>query len=476
MTLRHNSVLLLAVLGCGAHAQYFQRLGNGLGGQQGWGMFSDSTGVYYLGGSGGEISGTVSPGVINWDGEGFNALACGVEWDCVSPLNPGGIGLSARTMARWNGELYLGGDFVSAAGVTLNHIARFDGTSWQPLGLGMNATVRGLKAYPDGLYAAGWFSYADTVNANGLARWDGTRWWPVHDIPRFMLPYDSTNFINDVAIYNGDVYVCGVFSGEGDLEELARFDGNAWVPVGQGIRGSLAKVLHLDVYDGLLYISGAFADSGPFGHPTNPASGIVGWDGNDWVHLGNATDGANYPWVTNTAWRNDTLYACGDYNRIGDVDAGGLAYWDGNRWCAMLPTPSTWAINSMAFYNDTLHVGGGFEVIGEDTLHNTGKWLLGNQAIACGSPDAVGEVPALHEGLSCWPNPANDALTVTWPQGTRVFRIEVISPDGRLLFNERLSTSGRRAYLDVQELPAGTYSLRVITPEGPVFQRFVKAD
>ena len=58
--------------------------------------------------------------------------------------------------------------------MTANHIARWDGTAWHPLGSGMNGFVDALAFGPDGsLYAGGKFTTAGGVTANGIARWDG---------------------------------------------------------------------------------------------------------------------------------------------------------------------------------------------------------------------------------------------------------------------------------------------------------------
>ncbi len=42
------------------------------------------------------------------------------------------------------GNLYAGGDFTTAGGVSANHIAKWDGSAWSALGPGMNGTVNAL--------------------------------------------------------------------------------------------------------------------------------------------------------------------------------------------------------------------------------------------------------------------------------------------------------------------------------------------
>ena len=50
--------------------------------------------------------------------------------------------------------LYVGGNFTVAGGVVANRIARWDGSSWTPLGSGMNGPVQALAVFDDGGGAA----------------------------------------------------------------------------------------------------------------------------------------------------------------------------------------------------------------------------------------------------------------------------------------------------------------------------------
>ncbi len=76
-----------------------------------------------------------------------------------------------------SGNLYAGGNFTTAGGVTVNYIAKWDGTSWSALGSGMNGTVYALAVDASGnLYAGGGFTTAGGVAANNIAKWNGTSW------------------------------------------------------------------------------------------------------------------------------------------------------------------------------------------------------------------------------------------------------------------------------------------------------------
>ena len=70
--------------------------------------------------------------------------------------------------------------FGSFGDTVLNHIARWNGSAWMPLGEGLDGPVLALEAFDDGfgsaLYAGGEFSSAGSVTSHGVARWNGASW------------------------------------------------------------------------------------------------------------------------------------------------------------------------------------------------------------------------------------------------------------------------------------------------------------
>ena len=81
------------------------------------------------------------------------------------------------------GNLYAGGWFTTAGGVSANYIAMWDGTAWAPLGSGMGGDYTYVSALAvDGagnLYAGDNFTTAGGVSANYIAMWNGTAWAPL---------------------------------------------------------------------------------------------------------------------------------------------------------------------------------------------------------------------------------------------------------------------------------------------------------
>ena len=123
-------------------------------------------------------------------------------------------------------QLVVGGEFTIAGDVIAHHIARWDGTNWQPLGTGMNDHVLALTVYNGELIAGGQFSTAGGVSAHGIARWSGTSWQP--------LGTGVNGTVRALAVYNGVVIAGGLFSTAGGVSAIciACWDGTTWQTLG----------------------------------------------------------------------------------------------------------------------------------------------------------------------------------------------------------------------------------------------------
>jgi hypothetical protein len=99
-----------------------------------------------------------------------------------SNMNGGANGQVRCLAIGPDGYVYAGGLFTTAGGITCNRIAKWNGSQWQPLGVGLNGTVFGMAFDPQGkLWVVGSFtalaSGVNTIN-RFIAIWDGSRWQP----------------------------------------------------------------------------------------------------------------------------------------------------------------------------------------------------------------------------------------------------------------------------------------------------------
>lgn len=75
-------------------------------------------------------------------------------------------------------EIYIGGTFSQTRGAVANRAARWNGSEWLPLSTGTDGPVRSIVPAPDGagVYFGGPFIYAGGRQANGVAYWNGSQW------------------------------------------------------------------------------------------------------------------------------------------------------------------------------------------------------------------------------------------------------------------------------------------------------------
>ena len=469
MKCRARVRLLTAIACVTTHALFAQPILSPLGGGVGtFGVYRMETDPsdqkLYIGGGFGLVEDSLFPAITAWNSNGYERLGCGLHngtWDCVTSWNGSGTG-PVTDIEFWNGELYTCGAFSHSGQTSVSRIARWDGTAWQPLGLGADQTIGSIRSLSDGFYATGYFSVIDTVPALGLARWDGTRWHSVHDLPDINSGF-GTNSIFDVCEYNGMLYIAGNFGGPYGYR-ISRWNGTVWEPVGNGFLGVDAWVYRMEVHDGLLYIAGVFSTTD---YPGNPGSGIVAYDGSTWYDLGGGTTGSVNNAVNELLWWHDTLYIAGSFNMIGGVPSDGLARWDGTQWCSLVPPNYfNYASNVIGIYHDSLYVGGIFTTAGQDSVFRIGKWASGDYTTGCGTL-SVNEVADPENTLTVWPNPATDEVSVTSANFRPDDHLTLVNALGQVVATGQ---PGARL-LRVGHLARGLYTLAVTDADGRNMER-----
>jgi hypothetical protein len=161
-------------------------------------------------------AGCPSPNMLRrWDGS---------TWSLVGSGLAGGAGYVA-SLAVFGGNLCAGGnfDFANGGANHANNVARWDGSLWHALGNhtnggGTNSSVMALAAFDDGtgpaLFAGGGFSTADTFAAEKMAKWNGSSWAPLGTGIMGTRPYSMAAFDGGTG---SRLYVGGEFSTAGDL-------------------------------------------------------------------------------------------------------------------------------------------------------------------------------------------------------------------------------------------------------------------
>ncbi len=244
--------------------------------------------------------------VARWDGVCWEPMGAGVEMWVLS-------------VCAWNNRIYVGG--AGRDGITL---ASWDGATWEEVGGGVSrlaggsGEVLGIFGNSDGLVVVGNFDYAGSVEAKNIAKWNGTSWESMGS---------GVNYTCFAAISWGDNLIAGgqfTQAGGVDAAFVAAWDGNAWEPIGSGLGAIGADCLGVnEVGDGLLYAGGKFASAGGAS-----AANIASWNGLSWQQVGGGVNDR----VRAITPYGDDVFVAGDFTMAGNVEALGIARWDGLSW------------------------------------------------------------------------------------------------------------------------------------------------
>lgn len=224
-----------------------------------------------IGGNFVRIAGVSNLGVSRWTGAAWVQMGAGLTFS-------GAPRVSRLATWDFDGEgsqppmLIACGGFTASGTQRLNGVARWSGTAWQPIGPGLNSGVfafshvdpDGDGPAPDQLVAVGRFrglggSTSDR-SVECVARWDGTTWRPLGDgtPPAFGQPssglaaevYDATNWDPDGdGPLPGRLVIGGWFSsinGDRSMQGLAIWNGTRWETLGLPVSGLIRVVAVID--------------------------------------------------------------------------------------------------------------------------------------------------------------------------------------------------------------------------------------
>ncbi len=312
----------------------WEAVGGGLAGQYS-NVLTSFQGDLIVGGyfdSAGGVAGTEK--LARWDGSAWNSM----DAQSSSFLN------SVWDLAVWDDgstgeQLYVAGNYQNLGGVAgLNHIAKWDGATYTPVGGTIGGAVPLIVLdvlvadLGDGekLYAGGRFLNIDGVPANNIAVWDGVSW---SALGAGVLPSGGfAQVIHMAAWDDGDgmaLYVGGSFTtaGGNPATRVAKWDGSAWSAMGAGLDSTVQELIVFDDGSGeALYALGEFS------HPAKNTFVLVKrWNGACWENVVTSNDGA-FGGIVYDAGEGQALLVGGSFNSVGGVSA--------NRAVSLLQSPA----------------------------------------------------------------------------------------------------------------------------------------
>lgn len=335
-------------------------------------LASTATDVY-VGGGLLSAAGLDVNGIARWDGQRFHALGTGVR----QSTSVAGV---VYALATHNDKVYVGGEFTLAGSTAASNIAVWNGTTWSALGSGTNGPVYALAVDAQGtVYAGGYFEKAGGVTVNSVARWNGTNW---SALGGGITTFSAFSPVYALAVSGSTVYVGGEFdtAGETAVNSIAQWNGTNWATLGEGLTNDLGfngRVNAIEINGNSIYVGGNFATAG-----TTAANRVAVWNGSSWSALGGGigSDGG-FEMVYALEYLNGRLYAGGDFLQAGGNVANRLACWNGSAWQAVTHNGISGVGNdfsgqvlALGAQGTQLFVGGEFDLAGELWVNHVARW------------------------------------------------------------------------------------------------------
>ncbi|MCA8948713.1 MAG: hypothetical protein KDE27_04380 [Planctomycetes bacterium] len=343
----------------------------------------DTNGDLLVGGGFTTAGGVVANGIARWNGSLWQPIGVGFD---VMP------GVSVRALAVGAaGEIFAGGDFTASGANPMLYCAVWNGTAWQPTGAGfaprLGCTqarfgVTNLAVLPNGdVVAGGQFELAANAQVQHLAVWNGTSWSGVPGAPAFGCVTCSR------VRASGELVLGGWANG---MPTLQQYDGSTWQLLGTPVGRPIAIA---ELSNGDLLLSRETSAGTPVLEKWLATGGVQQLTG--FVILQYAFDVEPIPSLA-----PDAFLAGGNFVRYGSpsATARGLLLWDGTMWIAS-PGGTVGGVSCLgAMPNGDVIAGGSFTQIAGVPATNVARWN-GTTWLPVGiGPQAIYEVVATDSG------------------------------------------------------------------------------
>jgi N-acetylneuraminic acid mutarotase len=435
------------------------------------------------------------------------------------PLPPDFVlpGIVGALAVDGQGNVYVGGFFTRAGGVSANSVARFNPAtnSWSALGTGSSNGVSGSRnpilpipsvsaLAVDGqgrVYVGGDFTEAGGVSARSVARFNpATNSWSAlgtganNGVSGDETPLSGPSVSALAVDGQGRVYVGGRFTraGEVSANRVARFDpqANSWSALGTGANNGISgdetpfsgpsvSALAVDG-QGRVYVGGRFTSAGGVS-----ANSVARFDpqANSWSALGtganNGVSGDVFALAVVGVFAlavdgQGRVYVGGDFTQAGEVSANNVARFDpqANSWSALgtganngvggITSTISVGVNTFAVDRQgRVYVGGNFTTAGDVVSAYIARWNSAASRIEQISAD----VPKTFLLEQNYPNPFNPSTTIRYqlPVASEV-KLEVYDVLGKkvaTLVSERQAAGYYQYVWNADGLTSGVYFYRL---------------
>jgi probable HAF family extracellular repeat protein len=289
-------------------------------------------------------------------------------WSALSGTGGPTVIVNAIAVAA-NGDVYVGGN--------VGFLKKWSNNTWSDLGSGVNGDVNALAIRGNDLYVGGGFSTAGGLSANNIAKWSlvGSGGWS--SLPGEL--WGTQQRILSIAFNgSGQLYVAGTAG-----KKIYAYVNGAWsttIPAGDGLSQSqfsaTGRALAVDRSAGKVYVGGYFDSISTT--PSTPANYVAVWNDMEYYTLSDigVLNGGTYSYGlgVNNSW----AVGYGEVNVTGYGLRNHAYYYQGGYYINDMGGIWGAADNSYAnAINDGGTIVGYSDYFGSGTLIRAFKWTSG---------------------------------------------------------------------------------------------------
>lgn len=378
-------------------------------------------------------------------------------------------------IAKYHDEFYLGGQVYSSDSTDFYFLLTWNGVSGSgatPVmvnGLPFNldiGSIEDIKVINDELYIAGGFRFTDVDGnvCNGIAKLVGNEFKAIHNFPRWNYHYNNINIVDEITVYNNEIYVAGRFYDAGPVDTMdgfCKWNGNEWQKI-DGISGSFFGFDDMLEYQGKLYISGTF---------DTPSNNLAIWNGSNWEECSDVLSSeTTFPRVRTMEVYNGELYIGGYFDQVAGIYASNFAKFDGNEWCGLTSDTIVGQIHDMAVLNNELYIGGFIDEINDFAIWDNGyegvvAKLYNNSVFSCIDVVGLEEPKEEISKIKIFPNPTLDKQELIFEShASEKIEVKLTDVSGKevaFLFQGKTIPGQNKMVVDLSDFQKGLYFISI---------------
>jgi hypothetical protein len=428
--------------------QQAAKVGNGVDGEVHELYADEAEGKLYVGGSFVKVDGNIIASNIAYVTEQNNVYT----WHKMG----GGVNGPVYAIAKFDGKIFVAGNFTMAGYESVTNVAYWDGTDWHSAGC-TYGEIKDLIVYKNELYACGDFDVCAALSDVNVAKWNGTMWQQMPGL---------TGRVNTMEVMGDDLVLGGAFLYGSDTSNVVRWNAQSYYHAFDNSIGN--EVMDFEWYHDTLYAACKHT------MPVQLTNTLMQLSGNEWK----APTSLSFLEFSSTMGATSFNTLCVDGNSM--MTGGNFRYLPmtgiyGDNCIAITngQINGNWflldsAVNKMVRFKGQLFAGGKFKHGGEfSTIELNGMARRG----------ATLHIPELRDDykVNIFPNPVN-GRTIIIENNFEADQLILTDISGRQLLSRPLKAKTVKQQVTLPAVASGVYIIGISNVKGEKILKKVVVD